>query len=72
MGYVPYSTATYIRMYKSGTVISASGDSGGPIYIVDTALGLNAAGNYYNGYGYATYMPIDYIDDFGAYMVTGN
>jgi streptogrisin C len=54
--------ATWIRTYD---LTCTGGDSGGPVFIVQTALGLHKG---HQG-GQCIYMPIEYISSAGVYLL---
>jgi hypothetical protein len=70
--YPPNMSATFIRIHSSGVNEAAGGDSGGPWFIVNTALGITSGTVNYSGQAEtdAIYMAIDYVNGLGLTVLT--
>jgi len=67
--YVLDANPTFIRVSGGGSQVADRGDSGGPWFFEDIALGITSGGF---PSGDAFYMPIDYIASIGVSLLTSD
>ncbi len=57
------ATATYIHYHRNGVDMISGNDSGGPVFILNTAYGINNCGvSYATGLDDAISMATDYVE----------
>lgn len=65
--FVPNAKATFVRVLRNkDTAFTLGGDSGGPVFVSDTAYGVLSGGSLHS----MVYMPIHYIGDLGLSVLT--
>jgi hypothetical protein len=68
--YLPDAAPTFIRVTGGGLPVAGPGDSGGPWFYEEIALGITSGG--FPESGDAFYMPIDYIANIGVSVLTSD
>jgi hypothetical protein len=68
--YVPNAAATFILAKKDGVDMASGGDSGGPIFVNNTALGIVSGSRGSNNIDQVIYVAINYVEAGMSVKVT--